>query len=107
MDNSATKLNDEILKAVGLELMFCTPEKCSSEFGITAIELARKLSIPTEVVKKKLKILADASIIRVKGINPKCWKFDEYKFQRMNEDDPIYKHLCSFDDVDFDKYFNY
>ena len=107
MDMSVQKLNDEYLKAVGLELMFCTPEKCTSEFGLTAIELARKLNIPTETVKKKLKILYEKKIIRVTGINPKYWKFDEYQFQKMDEEDDVYKLLSDFENVDFDKYFEY
>lgn len=45
--------------------------------------------------------------LRVKGINPKYWKFDEYNFQRMDEDAEVYKLLCSLDDVDFDRYFQY
>ena len=107
MSTANEKLNDEILKSVGLELMFCTPEKCSSKDGITAIELARKLNLPTDTVKKKLKILFAKNIVRVTGINPKYWKFDEYKYQRLNEDDEIYQLLCSFEDVDFDRYFVY
>lgn len=98
---------DKDLKKIGLELMFLTPEKCTSTDGITAVELAKLVELPVETVKKKLKLLSAAEIIRVKGINPKYWKFDEYKFQRMNEDDPIYRLLCSFDDVDFDRYFDY
>ena len=46
-------------------------------------------------------------LTQVKGINPKLWKFNEYNFQRMPEDDEVYTLLCSFDDVDFDKYFSY
>ena len=57
MNTVENKIYDENLKAIGLELMFCTPEKCTSEFGLTAIEIARKLNIPTEIVKKKLKIV--------------------------------------------------
>lgn len=102
-----TSEEDKELKKVGMELMFLTPEKYSNDDGITAIELSKLVEIPVETVKKKLKILASSGIIRVKGINPKCWKFDEYNFQRMNEDDPIYRLLCSFDDVDFDRYFDY
>jgi len=98
---------DKELKKVGLELMFMTPEKCSSEDGITAVELSKQLNINIETVKKKLKILLDHNIVRVIGINPKLWKFDEYNFQRMDEDDPVYTLLCSFDDVDFDRYFEY
>ena len=98
---------DRQLKTVGLELMFLTPEKCSSEDGITAVELAKLVNISVETVKKKLNILKSKDIVKVKGINPKYWKFNEYNFQRMDEDDEIFRLLCSFDDVDFDKYFSY
>ena len=95
------------LKKIGLELMFLTPEKCSRSEGISAVELAKSLDIPLDTVKKKLKILFDKDIIRVLGINPKLWKFDEYQFQKMNEDDEVYRLLCNFDDIDFDRYFSY
>ena len=98
---------DKDLKAVGLELMFLTPEKCSHEDGVTAVELAKMVGLPVDVVKKKLVILKDKEIVQVKGINPKYWKFDDYKFQRMDEEDEVYKMLCNFDDVDFDKYYQY
>ena len=51
--------------------------------------------------------VSDKEIVKVKGSNPKYWKFNEYNFQRMDEDDEIFKLLCSFDDVDFDKFFSY
>lgn len=98
---------DKELKLVGLELMFLTPEKYSSNAGITAVELAKLVNLSIEVVKKKLNILKEKEIIRVKGINPKFWLFDEYKFQRMDEDDEVFRLLCSFDDVDFDRFFQY
>ena len=56
---------------------------------------------------KKLNILKEEGIVRIIGINPKYWKFDNYTFQRMDEDNEVYKLLCSFDDVDFDRYFQY
>ena len=98
---------DKDLKKVGLELMFMTPEKCDNDKGITAVELAKLVELPLETVKKKLNLLRDEGIVNVKGINPKYWKCDNYKFQRMDEDNEVYKILCSFDDVDFDRYFNY
>lgn len=101
------ELEDAELKKVGLELMFLTPEKYSCKDGITAVELAKLVDIPTETVKKKLVILKDKTIVRVKGINPKYWLFDEYNFQRMDEDDEVFQLLCSFDDVDFDRFFQY
>lgn len=98
---------DKELKTIGLELMFMTPEKGAVDNWITAVELAKMVELPVEIVKKKLTVLKDAGIVRVKGINPKYWKFDNYNFQRMDEDDEIFTLLCSFDDVDFDKYFQY
>ncbi len=98
---------DRELKMVGLELMFLTPEKYSNEEGITSVELAKLVDIPLEIVKKKLTILKDHGVVRVRGINPKYWRFDEYNFQRLDDSDEIFRLLCSFDDVDFDKYFDY
>ena len=98
---------DKDLKKVGLELMFMTPEKGATDNWITAVELAKMVELPVEIVKKKLSVLKDAGIVSVKGINPKYWKFDNYNFQRMPDDDEIFMLLCSFDDVDFDKYFQY
>ena len=95
------------LKMVGLELMFLTPERYSNTDGITAIELAKLVNLPVDSVKKKLQILKDKNIVRVKGMNPKFWKFDEYNFQRLDDDDEIFHLLCNFEDVDFDRYFKY
>ena len=107
MDMHDIENEDKALKDVGLELMFLTPEKCSHDDGITAVELSRHLDMPLDTVKKKLKILFEKGIVQVKGINPKIWKFNEYNFQRMPEDDEEYMLLSSFADVDFDKYFSY
>ena len=107
MENYDQIEEDKDLKIVGLELMFLTPEKCSSTDGITAVELAKLVGLPAETVKKKLNILKEKEIVKVKGINPKYWKFNEYNFQRMDEDDEIFRLLCSFDDVDFDRYFDF
>lgn len=101
------EIEDKELKKIGLELMFLTPEKYSSTHGITSVELAKLVEIPVETVKKKLNILKDKGIVRVKGINPKFWLFDEYNFQRIDEDDEVFRLLCSFDDVDFDRFFQY
>ncbi|MBE7708276.1 MAG: hypothetical protein E7Z88_06180 [Cyanobacteria bacterium SIG27] len=98
---------DKALKLVGLELMFLTPEKYSNPQGITAVELSKRVGLSLDIVKKKLKVLYEHDIIRCSGINPKFWKFDEYKYQRLDEEDEIYQLLCSFDDVDFDRYFIY
>lgn len=98
---------DNELKKVGLELMFMTPEKGAKDNWITAVELAKMVELPSETVKKKLNILKEAGIVSVRGINPKYWKFDNYNFQRMDENDDIFMLLCSFDDVDFDRYFQY
>ena len=75
MENYDQIEEDKELKTVGLELMFLTPEKCSSPDGITAVELAKLVGLPAETVKKKLNILKEKEIVKVKGINPKYWKF--------------------------------
>ncbi|OGI01759.1 MAG: hypothetical protein A2287_09500 [Candidatus Melainabacteria bacterium RIFOXYA12_FULL_32_12] len=98
---------DQILKKIGLELMFSNPQRRERPEGTTAIELSRKLNIKMEIVKKKLRILQDKGLIRSIGINPKYWEFNDYNFQRMDENDSVYLLLCSFEDVDFDQYFNY
>ena len=98
---------DKALKLVGLELMFLTPEKHSNPQGITAVELSKRVGLDLDTVKKKLKILSEHDIVRCTGINPKFWLFDEYKYQRLDEEDEIYQLLCSFDDIDFDRYFVY
>ena len=103
----SSEAEDKNLKMVGLELMFLTPDKYSNEEGITAVELAKLVDLPLEEVKKKLQILKDKNIVRVRGINPKYWLFDEYNFQRLDDDDEIFHLLCNFEDVDFDKYFNW
>ena len=48
---------DKDLKKVGLELMFLTPQKYSNPEGITAVELAKRVNLPHDIVKKKLKEL--------------------------------------------------
>jgi len=98
---------DKDLKAVGLELMFLTPERYSAKDGITAVELSKRVNLPIETVKKKLNFLKEKNVVIVKGINPKYWTFDQYNFQRLPDDDELFLLLCSFDDVDFDKYFSY
>ena len=98
---------DKELKAVGLELMFLTPEKYNAEEGITAVELSKRVNLPIDIVKKKLNILKEKKVVNVKGINPKYWTFDQYNFQRLPDDDDLFLLLCSFDDVDFDKFFSY
>ena len=49
----SSEIEDKYLKMVGLELMFLTPEKYSNAEGITAVELAKLVNLPVEIVKKK------------------------------------------------------
>mgnify|MGYP003331431201 CR=1 FL=1 len=41
------------------------------------------------------------------AVNPKYWKFDDYQFEKMDEEDEVYKLLSNYEDVDFSKYFQY
>ena len=104
---SAIQKDDKILQQVGLELMFSTPQSRTYSEGLTAIELSRKFNVKLDIVKKKLKILQGKGIARSMGVSPKFWLFDDYNFQRMNEEDPVYSMLCNFDDVDFCQFFEY
>ncbi|MEI7474142.1 MAG: hypothetical protein WCK67_05125 [bacterium] len=98
---------DKILRTIGLELMFSTPQSREHSDGMTSIEIAKKCKLKLDIVKKKLKILQDVGIVRVIGINPKLWVFDDYNFQRISVDNPVYNLLCQFEDVDFCRYFDY
>lgn len=100
-------MQDMNLKRVGLEMMFLTPDKCRSEFGITATELAKQAELPCDTVKKKLKILLEKKLVKVIGNNPKYWSFDEYNYKRISEDDEVYLLLCNLDEQDCDRYFNF
>ena len=99
--------DDKILRLVGLELMFSNPQNRTYAEGITALELARKINLKIDIVKKKLNILKDKGIVRSSGVSPKYWLFDDYGFQKIEEDDPVYILLCNFDDVDFCRFFEY
>ncbi len=100
-------LQDMDLKRVGLEMMFLTSDKCTSNLGITAVELAKCAELPCETVKKKLKILLDKKLVIVSGNNPKYWRFDEYNYKRISEEDEVYLLLCNMDEEDFNRYFDF
>jgi len=104
---TAVEQDDKILRQIGLELMFSNPQNRVYAEGVTAIELARRAKLKLDIVKKKLRILQEKGIVRSSGVSPKYWLFDDYSFQRMQEDDPIYLLLCNFDDVDFCHFFEY
>ena len=82
--------DDKILRLVGLELMFSNPQNRTFAEGITALELARKINLKIDIVKKKLNILKDKGIVRSSGVSPKYWLFDDYGFQKIEEDDHVY-----------------
>ncbi|MDD3013026.1 MAG: hypothetical protein PHC34_04915 [Candidatus Gastranaerophilales bacterium] len=98
---------DKVLRLIGLELMFSNPQNRENLTGITAIELSRKHKLSIDIVKKKLNILQKKGLVLAIGNSPKYWKFNDYNFLRMDEEDPVYLTLCCFDDVDFDQFFNY
>lgn len=104
---STLEQDDNLLRLVGLELMFSNPQNRAYAEGLTAVELAKKVDLKLEIVKKKLRILQEKGIVRSIGVSPKFWIFDDYNFQRIAEDDPVYMLLCNFDDVDFCRFFEY
>lgn len=107
MNKTKADEDNRIIQLIGLELMFGNPQKWDNSNGITAIELSRKHNIKMDNVKKSLKLLQEKSIVRSIGVSPKFWKFNEYNFQRMEEDDPVYLLLCNFENIDFEQFFDY
>ena len=99
--NLPTALVEQWITGVNAGLVF------KHEEGITAVELSKKYKIKIEHVKKRLKILQQKGLVRCAGVSPKFWIFDEYKFQRLDDEDPIQHLLCYTDDIDFDAYFKY
>ncbi len=99
--------SDKILQIILFELLFSNPQKRDYSEGLTAVELAKKYNFKLDIVKKKLKILQEKGVVRAKGANPKFWIFDEYNFQRIDEDDPIHYLLCNTENIDFDSFFEY
>ena len=95
---------DEDLRSVALELMYNNPAKWKSPLGPTAPEIARRLGLKTEDVKKKLKILLEAQLVRIIGLSPKHWQFDDYHFERMDPEESLFLLISRYDDDDFHKY---
>ncbi len=97
---------DKLLQQIIFELMFSNPQSRKYPEGLTAIELSRKYNAEITRVKKNLNILHEKGVVKSIGVNPKFWLFDEYNFQRIDDDDPIHSLLWN-GDVDFDCYFEY
>ena len=98
---------DKVLQIILFELLFSNPQNRKYTEGLTAIELSKKYNLKMDQVKKKLKILQEKGLVRTKGVSPKFWIFDEYRFKRLDENDPIHYLMCNTEDIDFDNYFNY
>ena len=98
-------LSDEVLRTVALELMYDNPQKWQSSEGPTAMEIARRHHFKTDIVKKKLKVLQDAGLVRVMDYRPKIWKFDEFSFNEMDVNDPLCLLITRYDDDDYEKYY--
>ena len=78
------EMSDEELRVVALELMYHNPQKWQNSDGPTASEIARRQNLKTDDVKKALRKLLEAGIVRSLSVSPKRWKFDEYAFKAMD-----------------------
>jgi hypothetical protein len=96
--------DDEILRTVALELMYKNPQKWQSPEGPTASEISKRHNIKLDIVKKKLNLLTQLGLVRSLAINPKRWVFNEYNFDRMDTDDPVYLLLVRYDEDDYIKF---
>lgn len=97
---------DKLLQQVIFELMFSNPQNRNYEDGLTAIELSRKYNVKITFVKKALNTLLEKGVAKSIGANPKFWLFDDYNFQKLDEEDPIHSLMWT-GDIDFDSYFEY
>lgn len=104
MSDSEKIMQDESLRTVALELMYHSPRKWKYADGATALEIARKHSLNIDLVKKKLKILLEAGLVRPVDLKPKRWQFDEYNYNLMDTEDPIYILISRYDDDDYFKF---
>lgn len=60
----------------------------------TAADLARKLNLRLETVKKKLRLLKEADLIQPTSMQPKRYRFNFWTLRSMEENDPFYTLFC-------------
>lgn len=105
MENEIKIASDELLRAVALELMYNNPSKWQEPEGPTAQEIARRRNISTDEVKKKLKILSEAGLVRAVGMKPKRWQFDEYTYEQMDTESTLFCLISRYDDEDYETFY--
>ncbi len=60
----------------------------------TAADMARKMRLKTDYVKKKLRLLASANLIEAISASPKRYRFNAYALRFLEEDDPLHLLFC-------------
>jgi transcription initiation factor IIE alpha subunit len=66
------------------------------EFLLTSADLARKLRLDHERVKKMLKILKDLGLIQAIGLNPKRYRFDHFQYRQLTTQNPTHEVVEAF-----------
>ncbi len=59
----------------------------------TGNDLARALSLKPDKIKGRLKKLRLLGLIQVIGANPKRYRFDRYKLERLDSGHPLFEHF--------------
>ncbi len=60
----------------------------------TAADMARKMRLKTDYVKKKLRLLASANLIEAISASPKRYRFNTYALRFLDDDDPLHILFC-------------
>ncbi len=63
----------------------------------TAADLARKLKLRLETVKKKLRLLKEAHLIQPVTVGPKRYRFNHWALKDMEEGNAFYELFCDPD----------
>lgn len=66
-----------------LATQYVDQERGSKDTLLTSADLARQLRLKHDYVKKQLRYLKDLDIIRPIGLNPKRYRFDTFRLERL------------------------
>lgn len=70
---------------------------CLEEDLPTAAELARKLKLRLDTVKKKLRVLKEHGLIHAVSLSPKRYRFDHWALRTLEPDTVLYALFCEPD----------
>ena len=85
---------NEMLAQLAREILAATERlgegECMEDDLPSSADLARKLNYRIDAVKKKLRLLKEAGVIRPVGMTPKRYRFDPWGLKSLEEDHPFH-----------------